>query len=36
MIGFLGNEKMFSYTDNGINAGILDGKSSAVIWIENY
>lgn len=36
MIGFLGNEKMFSYTDKGINAGILDGKSFAVIWIENY
>lgn len=36
MIGFLGNEKMFSYTDKEINAGILDGKSFAVIWIENY
>lgn len=33
LIGFLGNEKIFSYTDKGINAGIFDGKSFAEIWI---
>lgn len=29
VIGFLGNEKIFSYTDMGINDGIFDGKSFA-------
>lgn len=33
LIGFLGNEKIFSYKDKGINAGIFDGKSFAEIWI---
>ncbi len=36
MIGFLGNEKIFAYTDKGINATIFDGKSFAEIWIESY
>lgn len=36
MIGFLGNEKIFSYTDEGINFAIFDGKSFAEIWIESY
>lgn len=33
LIGFLGNEKKFAYTDKGINATIFDGKSFAEIWI---
>lgn len=33
VIGFLGNEKIFSYTDKGINDGIFDGKSFAEIYI---
>lgn len=36
LVGFLGNEKKFSYTDKGINATIFDGKSFAEIWIESY
>lgn len=35
LIGFLGNEKMFSYTDKGINFAIFDGKSFAEISIES-
>lgn len=33
LIGLLGNEKIFSYTDEGINFVIFDGKSFAEIWI---
>lgn len=33
LIGFLGKEKSFSYSDKGINEGIFDGKSFAEIWI---
>ena len=35
LIGFLGNEKKFAYTDKGINEGIFDGKSFAEIWIDS-
>lgn len=35
LIGFLGNEKIFAYTDKGINDGIFDGKSFARIWIDS-
>lgn len=31
LIGFLGKEKSFSYSDKGINKGIFDGKSFAEI-----
>lgn len=33
LIGFLGKEKSFSYSDKGINEGIFDGESFAEIWI---
>lgn len=33
LIGFLGKEKSFSYSDKRINEGIFDGKSFAEIWI---
>lgn len=35
LIGFLGNEKSFSYSDKGINAYIFDGISFAEIWIDS-
>lgn len=35
LIGFLGKEYSFSYSDKGINEGIFDGKSFAEIWIDS-
>lgn len=35
LIGFLGKEKSFFYSDKGINSAIFDGKSFAEIWIDS-